>query len=259
MTLFHRLLCTGFLACLTGLSPRLHADQEAPPVPWVMTTEKGCDRFFFKMVPPRWRLIVDQSEAAKRKRAEDPFAGHYSLITEDTFSRGPGWVKESAPYGVAYEITATGDFKELWRVDGWYTFKGYLSEDGRYFVRMGLWASDLQHHTDLAIAFYDRGTLLKEYAVKDLIRHPELLENSTSHYDWQPETQSMLNGFVGEGGFHLVMIDKTVYTFDYRTGQILKTGLDASARSMRERVREEADATRKKTKKPASLFPFLSR
>lgn len=96
--------------------------------------------------------------------------------------------------------------------------------------------------------------MLKEYAVKDLIRHPEHLENSTSHYDWQPKTQSMPNGFVDES-FHLVMIDKTAYTFDYRTGQILKTSLDVLARSSREREREEAETQQKKEKKIPSLFP----
>lgn len=103
--------------------------------PWVMTTGKERDGFFFRMVPPRWRLILDQSEAAKRCGPEDPFTDQF--VTEDTFSRGPTWVKESAAYGVAYEITTKGEFKELWRVDGWYTFKGHLSEDGRYFIRMG--------------------------------------------------------------------------------------------------------------------------
>ena len=140
---------------------------------------------------------------------------------------------ERESFGVTYKITEGGEFKEVWRAEGWYTFEEYLSEDGRYFVRFGPWASDQENHTDLAVAFYDRGKLIKEYQVKELIRKHELLENSVSHYMWRPVIQTEPNGFY-DVSFHLTMIDKTTYRFDYKTGEIITRGKDKKAKSNRE-------------------------
>ena len=65
----------------------------------------------------------------------------------------------------------------LWTVQ-WCAQAVHLSRDGRYLARMGPWASSA---SDLAIAFYDRGRLLKEYAVKDLVADTESLPRSVSH------------------------------------------------------------------------------
>lgn len=201
------------LAALTTMPMKGLADSPAAPRPWVATSERGD--FFFKMVPPKWK------------------------------NEGDRYVVERKPFGVTYQISEDGEFKEVWRTEGWYTFEGHLSEDGRYFVRFGPWASDQEHHTDLAIAFYDRGKLLKEYQVKDLIRKPDLLEESVSHYIWRPETQSEPNGFYGET-FHLVMIDKTSYSFDYETGEIITREKDEKAKSGREIWAEEQAAANKR-------------
>lgn len=176
------------IAALTSMPMVLSADQPADPRPWVVTSEYGD--FFFKMVPSKWK------------------------------EEGDKFVVDRESCGVAYEISEDGDFKEVWRAEGWYTFEGYLSYDGRYFVRLGPWARDQEKHTDLAIAFYDRGKLIKEYQVKDLIRESDALEYSVSHYMWRPAIQSKPNGFYG-GTFHLVMIDKTAYSFDYESGEII--------------------------------------
>lgn len=201
------------LAALTTMPMKGLADSPAAPRPWVGTSERGD--FFFKMVPPKWKKDGDR------------------------------YVVEREPFGVTYKISEDGEFKEVWRTEGWYSFEGYLSEDGRYFVRFGPWASDQENHTDLAIAFYDRGKLLKEYQVKDLIRKPDFLEDSVSHYMWRPETQSEPNGFYG-GTFHLVMIDKTSYSFDYETGEIIIREKDEKAKSSREIWAEEQTTANKR-------------
>ncbi|TWT87166.1 hypothetical protein Mal64_27010 [Pseudobythopirellula maris] len=162
----------------------------------------------FKMVPAKWRKDGD-------KRVVDRVA-----------------------FGVAYSVTEDGDFEEIWRTEGWYAFEGYLSDDGRYFVRVGPWASDQEKHTDLAIAFYKDGKLLKSYEVRELIQQPELLEMSVSHYTWRPWNQSKPNGFY-DAAFHLVMIDKTAYTFDYETGKITVRARDEQAKSEGESLEEE--------------------
>lgn len=149
-------------------------------------------------------------------------------------------------FGAASQLDENGELKEIWRVEGWYAFTGHLTNDGRYFVRMGPWASDQEGHSDLAVAFYDNGKLLKEYLVKDLIKDVTKLEYSVSHYQWQPEKQSKPTGFEdpyagallpsgpGSSLFHLVMIDHTTYDFDFTTGVISATGLDKGALSSNE-------------------------
>jgi hypothetical protein len=185
------------------------ADSVGPQVPWVKTSKDG--RYMFKMVPEK-----------------SQFVGEKLNVERDAF-------------GVAYEITEGGELKELWRTKGWYAFEGYLSEDGRYFVRFGLWAEDQEKHTDLAVAFYDQGKLLKEYQVRELIKNPKLLQNTISHYFWRPEIQTKPNGF-NEEGFHLVMIDKTTYSFDFKTGKIVATEKDEGAKSCIEIEKEKKAA-----------------
>lgn len=207
------------LACITALvgfaSVNLsHADfGDDIRLPWVTASANG--RFLFKMV-----------------------AVKVSVKTGKV-------IENFKPYGVAYEINSEGDFEEIWRVEGWHASEGYLADDGQHFARIGTWPVDQQGHTDLLIAFYDRGKLLKEYRVGDLIKKPELLENSVSHYQWRPEIQTKPNGLVGDKAFHLVLIDKTTYHFDITTGNILETGIDTGARSRAEIWEQEKAADQK--------------
>jgi hypothetical protein len=202
----------ALLGCVVTQTASL-GDTADAPYPWV-TTSRGGD-FLFKMVPPTWK-----------------FEGFRQVIDRE-------------PFGVAYEITEDGTFEEVWRTQGWYTFVGYLSANGRYFVRLGPWASDQKNHTDLAIAFYEQGKLIKEYQVRELITKPDLVEDSVSHYVWRPEIQTRPNGFRGRA-FHLVMIDKTAYAFNYKTGEIISRGRDEGAKSEREIWEEEQAAANKK-------------
>lgn len=189
------------------------ADSPASPRPWVVTSKYG--NHLFKMVPGKGRWD------------------------------GAEYITDREPLGVAYTIQDDGELQALWRAEGWYTFEGYLSRDGRYFVRIGPWASDQEEHTDLAIAFYDQGKLVKQYEVRELIKKPDLLEHSVSHYTWRPEIQTDPTGFLGES-FHLVMVDKTAYRFDYKTGEIRRQERDAGAKSSWEVwAEEEAEANRK--------------
>jgi hypothetical protein len=181
------------------------ADSLALPRPWEVNSKD--ERFLFKMVPAEYREQGDTFEV----------------------------IRDS--YGIAYERKGD-ELVELWRVEGWYTFKGYLSEDGRYFVRMGQWASDQVGHTDLAVAFYDRGKLIKEYLAKELLRDQGSVEETSSHYWWQPRLQTRATGIYGDT-FHLVTIEKTVYTFDLGTGEIVKRGTDPGALNFTELRKQE--------------------
>lgn len=215
----------AFVAAIISCAP-LRADDEAAPSSWFATS--GLGNVMFKMVVPKW----------------GEKAGKDVLVRE--------------AFGVAYEIDEEGELKELWRTKGWHSREVYLSNDGRYLVRMGPWASDQVNHADLAIAFYDRGVLLKEYRVCDLLKDAtNKVIYSASHYVWRPEVQGEETGFTREHRvllpneaepplmFHLVMIDKTAYRFDVATGKVHSTTVDTKAKSSGDLFREARDAEAK--------------
>lgn len=132
----------------------------------------------------------------------------------------------------------------LWKV-AWHAERVELSSTGEHLVRFGPWAHDLKDHTDLAIAFYHKDKLLKEHRVNELIKNPEALVYSVSHYTWDAVAQTLPNGFTGDHVYHLVMADKTAYDFDITTGAIIATGTDPAARTSSDIYREEHEAGRK--------------
>jgi hypothetical protein len=215
------------LSFLIFTAPFAVADQPAPEFRHV-TTSQGAD-CFFKMIPEKWRYENNRP------------------------------VKEKDAWGVAYELGEDGEFVELWRAEGWYASEVFLSDDGRYLVRLGVWPETNEEFTDVAVAFYDRGKLLKSYDVRDLIKRPHLIEHSVSHYRWRPEKQTVPNGITRDPTewyfgndyrqgeyFHLVMIDKTAYRFDLTTGNIIATETDFGARSRHEIWAAERQADRER-------------
>ena len=186
------------------------ADSPAAPTAWMGTSQNGS--YLFKMVPEEVKL-EDNREVGIQRQA----------------------------FGVAYSLSEKGELNELWRTEGWYAFEGRISDDGKYFVRFGPWADDLKGHTDLAIAFYDQGKLVKEYQVRHLIKDAKALDYSTSHYRWRPVKQTDPTGFLpgDPRHFHLVMADKTTYVFEIPTGDIVWTDTDPGARNGKELWKEE--------------------
>lgn len=130
-------------------------------------------------------------------------------------------------HGVCYDLTPDG-LRSRWTTKGWCMSRGYLSADGELLVRLGPWASDLEHQTDLAVAFYSRGRLLREYRVCDLIERKDSLEFSASHYEWLAARATTPNGFDGDT-FYLTLIDGAVIEFNARTGEIADKSRDYDA------------------------------
>lgn len=160
------------------------ADDEASQVAYVKAARYG--RCYFKMTP-------------------DPKA---------RYDRKRGW-------GYAYEVTDKGPDKLLWKTSGWFASRVALSSWGRYLVRLGNWprgrTPSAKH---LGIAFYDRGKLLKRYSTKDLLKDPTKLQPSISHYRF---LQSVV-GFSPRARWHfsIVTIDGKRWTFDVRSGAVIK-------------------------------------
>ena len=110
----------------------------------------------------------------------------------------------------------------VWEVD-WFARKVFLANDGSHLVRKGPWASKLDL-SDLAVAFYRNGSLLKEYAVVDLLNNPHTIMRTASHYFWLSQDRNKLFGFIEDNTtFTLTTIEEKTYLFDVETGEILQT------------------------------------
>src|SRR5262245_31848410 len=124
------ILAVGLLAL--GLSPP-PLDLEFLPRPHVVASRFGW--YFFKMSP-------DPTDATNRDKG----------------------------LGFAYKATVGQADELVWQTNGWYADDAFLSDDGAYLVRLGNWPSgDKPKASDLAIAFYKSGALLKSYSTADLI------------------------------------------------------------------------------------------
>ncbi len=123
--------------------------------------------------------------------------------------------------GVAYKLEETGESKELWRVNGWYAFQVYLSNNGTYLVRMGSWAQGMEpSNEDLAVSFYKKGIKLKGYSTADLIKNKSSVKRSISHYMWQASDNNYPNlNYNNE--FLLKTIEGVEYVFDITSGNII--------------------------------------
>jgi len=160
------------------------ADMPAIPVAYIEAGDGG--RYYFKMVPceqSRW---------------------DFSCAT-----------------GAMYEVSESGPDRLVWSTSGWFAFRTYLSYDGQYLVRMGNWPAGSEPSADdLAIAFYDRGKLLKQYSTKQLVRDVSRVPRSVSHYRYLREVR----GFYRDTSlFMIMMIDGTEYTFDASNGEVVES------------------------------------
>jgi hypothetical protein len=177
------------------VTSQAYCDTEDAPHPWILSADKG--HVFFAMFPP---------------------SGDSQ--------------KNDGGRGICYRLEPDGSLKELWRVSGWYTFAGHLSRSGEFLVRLGPWAKDLENHSDLAVAFYRNGKLVKKHRVNELVKNVDALEYSVSHYSWQPARQSEPDQFIDDT-FMLTLIDATIYEFDLNTGEIIHTAIDPYAAGQR--------------------------
>lgn len=139
--------------------------------------------------------------------------------------------EEVKPSGTAYHLKHDGSTKKLWQIQ-WYAYKVYLSVGCEYLIRMGDWAVGSEpEKTDLAVAFYKKGKLLKQYSTADLIKNKQSVKPSVSHYLWQANDDNYpalkSEWFTGSAGiysgtFQLITIENILYSFDVTTGDIIK-------------------------------------
>lgn len=100
----------------------------------------------------------------------------------------------------------------VWTVD-WFSYKVYLSKNGKYLVRMGPWASSGSNE---AFSFFADGKLLKTYKVEDIVRDVAGLPHSVSHFEWKKNTG--LDDAAGT--FRASTLEGGDFIFDLATGEI---------------------------------------
>ncbi len=165
---------------LTTIST-LWADKEAPQYVYVRSSYGG--QYYFKMIP------------------------------EADYDRTKG-------RGALYLVTKKRLDKVLWKVKGWYAFQTYISYDGRYLIRIGNWPRGrIPSHKHLGIAFYDKGTLIKKYSTKDLVKNLPPVRASVSHYRFLEKVLGFESAYSHR--FKIKTADKMEYTFDVTHGKIV--------------------------------------
>ena len=174
----------NFLLLFICIFGKVSADELVLPYSYIVASDS---RFFY------FKMIVD--------RPNEP----------SSYFGGDGF------FGEAYSISSTGEDSLLWRTEGWYSFKVYLSNNGKYLVRTGLWPGQPIKTADLAFAFYENGKLIKSYSTVDLIKNKEEVEYSVSHYEFKRKVE--FDSFTNQ--LKLYTTDNYVYTFSIFTGDII--------------------------------------
>lgn len=173
-----------FLFHATLLAPECSADLVGPPVPYVINSADGSH--YFKMVPyPR-----------------------------------DVWNKAKAT-GTLYKVRSGKD-KVIYRVSGWYSFQVFISNNGKYLIRMGDWPSGTPTADHLAVAFYVDGQQKKSWSTLDLLKNPDMVPRSISHYRWLEKADS---SYILTEMFSVDTVEKVRITFDITNGEIKFTEL----------------------------------
>ena len=109
--------------------------------------------------------------------------------------------------------------RERWRPAGWERAFD-LADDGDHLVvcYSGLNLLPLDYQPEwVLLRFYDRGTLLRQWTVRELIPDPTKLRRTASHYEW-----GGCAGFRPDGSFEVRTVDRGALRFEVRSGRLTK-------------------------------------
>ncbi len=130
---------------------------------------------------------------------------------------GEGFRTEQAK-GSVYKVSKGNDELQ-YEFSGWYSFSILLSPGGEYIARLGPWPRiEIPPEKMLAIAFYKKGKLMRQYMVSDLVKDPRSLPRSVSHYEWGGKLEWTGNWW--ENTVQVVTKENRVIKFDITNGQM---------------------------------------
>jgi hypothetical protein len=131
-------------------------------------------------------LLVPSFVFADSPAPQEPYE---KVVGAYVFVMLPVWgPRATSPDASERRYTASGLYRNdgstapEWTID-WYAYENqvHLTTDGRFLVRVETWPST---HGNVAVAFYDRGRLLAEHLISDLVHEPDKLPHSVSHFTW---------------------------------------------------------------------------
>lgn len=133
----------------------------------------------------------------------------------------------NAGSGIAYSASLMECDTELWRVDGWYSWRVFLSPDGQFLVRLGAKPriDDPRSREQIGLAMYVRGGLVASYSIDEMLEGEEGAFPSATHYQYW-DVLSPPRFFLAEGRmlFSIVSARGTKFIIDCDTGRIVSRG-----------------------------------
>ncbi len=174
--------------------------------------------------------------------AEEPAAFIAASRSGTSFFKMVPGVAQRPASGAAYTVLGDGSFKEIWQVSGWYAREVFISDDGRTLVRvMPLHPGRTPTKSDLALAFYRDGELVREYHTAELVKDAQQTKFGREGYNWlapawvtvtdsrRPDGTSRVEHDTeaepqldAAGIFRVKTIDRIVYHFEAATGKLVK-------------------------------------
>lgn len=122
--------------------------------------------------------------------------------------------------GICYKAIFGIPYKNLWKTNGWYARETYLSNDGKYLVRVAPWHSGIRpNDSDVGVAFYKEGKLIKSYSTNILVKDKRKALLTASHYKFRSHVPSKFEA--RKNRFTFVSIDCIEHIFDITTGEII--------------------------------------
>ncbi len=129
----------------------------------------------------------------------------------------------------------------LWTID-WYAFEVFIHDDGIHLIRFGPWPS---FTNELAISFYSRNNLIKQYKIDQLVLDLSTVSRSVSHFEWNSEETSVKTGFSEDYKLYtIVTTDKIVYQFNSEGGEIINSFKDLKAKTGSEIFKESFERSK---------------
>lgn len=113
----------------------------------------------------------------------------------------------------------TGHKTKLWQMYGWLR-SAFVANDGRHLVigYPGLNLLTTKYVPDQPMAYFVReGEVFHVIALNNIIRNPEKMPRTASHYAW-----GHCSGIDQEGHFVIETFDNLRHVFDLQTGQKIK-------------------------------------
>jgi len=90
------------------------------------------------------------------------------------------------PYIAINKCQEDGSFKEVWRIENFYSFRVFVTNNARFLVALRplYWGSN-QSPEKVAVSFFRDRKLIREFSPADLLVDPKKTWFSENRYDWQ--------------------------------------------------------------------------